>query len=283
MKRKEEQIANLKRRIAVFCGLDGTGRLDVNVDADQSHQLLNLLDSVVIKLEGGTDLDLQVLDEPTEEELAKANLGITLDEQPTTTTTLNSDQKPFILTEDSDEDKKDGGSKATADDAVAPPTEEELQKKAKEYLKAKPSDSATSGTTTEAAEPRTRKRSRSSSSSNSSSSSSSSDSESELPPPGAETNTNKKDVEPLPPGMVQEDTDDGDTPLVVSSNGGVSGATTSATPVTAASGENGDNGVVEVNEEPKPRALHKTASIFLRNLAPTITKTEVETVSSCDT
>jgi RNA recognition motif-containing protein len=29
----------------------------------------------------------------------------------------------------------------------------------------------------------------------------------------------------------------------------------------------------------KPRPLHKTASIFLRNLAPTITKQEVEAVS----
>lgn len=30
----------------------------------------------------------------------------------------------------------------------------------------------------------------------------------------------------------------------------------------------------------RPRALHKTASIFLRNLAPTITKQEVEAVSA---
>lgn len=30
---------------------------------------------------------------------------------------------------------------------------------------------------------------------------------------------------------------------------------------------------------PKPRALHKTSSIFLRNLAPSITKQEVEAVS----
>ena len=32
----------------------------------------------------------------------------------------------------------------------------------------------------------------------------------------------------------------------------------------------------EDSDEPKPRALHRTASIFLRNLAPTITKQEVE-------
>jgi len=50
-------------------------------------------------------------------------------------------------------------------------------------------------------------------------------------------------------------------------------------------GENGENGNENSNEdkkmevednEPKPRALHKTTSIFLRNLAPTITKQEVE-------
>ena len=33
---------------------------------------------------------------------------------------------------------------------------------------------------------------------------------------------------------------------------------------------------MDSDENPKPRALHKTASIFLRNLAPTITKQEVE-------
>lgn len=33
-------------------------------------------------------------------------------------------------------------------------------------------------------------------------------------------------------------------------------------------------------EAVKPRPLHKTASIFLRNLAPTITKQEVEAVSA---
>lgn len=35
----------------------------VNVDTNQSDKLLRLLDTVVIKLEGGTDEDLKVLDE----------------------------------------------------------------------------------------------------------------------------------------------------------------------------------------------------------------------------
>lgn len=36
----------------------------VSVDADQSEQLIRLLDAVVIRLEGGTDYDLLALDEP---------------------------------------------------------------------------------------------------------------------------------------------------------------------------------------------------------------------------
>jgi len=48
--------------------------------------------------------------------------------------------------------------------------------------------------------------------------------------------------------------------------------------------ENAEKSTKEEEEEVKddvvkPRCLHKTASIFLRNLAPTITKQEVEAVS----
>lgn len=35
----------------------------INVDSDQSDKIIRLLDTVVIKLEGGTDDDLKVLDE----------------------------------------------------------------------------------------------------------------------------------------------------------------------------------------------------------------------------
>lgn len=42
-----------------------SGRLDkLSVDNDQSEALITLLDAVVIRLEGGTDFDLQVLEEP---------------------------------------------------------------------------------------------------------------------------------------------------------------------------------------------------------------------------
>lgn len=42
--------------------------------------------------------------------------------------------------------------------------------------------------------------------------------------------------------------------------------------------QDSENKVVEP-EKKEPRAMHKTTSIFLRNLSPTITKTEVEAVN----
>ena len=46
----------------------------------------------------------------------------------------------------------------------------------------------------------------------------------------------------------------------------------SAPPAAAAAAAASENG----KDEKQPRALHRTTSIFLRNLAPTITKAEVE-------
>jgi hypothetical protein len=46
----------------------------VTIDADQSEKLVKLLDTVVIKLEGGTELDLQVLDNPPQPAVDKVCL-----------------------------------------------------------------------------------------------------------------------------------------------------------------------------------------------------------------
>lgn len=46
----------------IFLELLKAGNIDkVSVDADQADSLLHLLDAVVIKLEGGTEEDLQIL------------------------------------------------------------------------------------------------------------------------------------------------------------------------------------------------------------------------------
>lgn len=61
-------ILRLQRRTEVFSEVLQTGLVtSVNVDTNQSDKLLRLLDTVVIKLEGGTDEDLKVLDEKPNE------------------------------------------------------------------------------------------------------------------------------------------------------------------------------------------------------------------------
>lgn len=56
--------AFVQRRTDVFSDVLHAGQVtSVNVDTNQTDKLLRLLDTVVIKLEGGTDEDLKVLDE----------------------------------------------------------------------------------------------------------------------------------------------------------------------------------------------------------------------------
>lgn len=48
----------------------------MTVDVDKSDKLIRLLDTVVIKLEGGTEEDLKALDEPTVVEVTNDKQGI---------------------------------------------------------------------------------------------------------------------------------------------------------------------------------------------------------------
>jgi hypothetical protein len=60
-KRKEDCKAALEKRVEVFSQFLQEGKYnDIAIDGDQSEILVKVLDSVVIKLEGGSDFDLQV-------------------------------------------------------------------------------------------------------------------------------------------------------------------------------------------------------------------------------
>lgn len=63
-----------QNRLNVFLELLEKGELDkVSVDIDKSDKLIRLLDTVVIKLEGGTEEDLKELDEPPPPEIINSN------------------------------------------------------------------------------------------------------------------------------------------------------------------------------------------------------------------
>uniref|UniRef100_A0A1I8PR25 Serrate RNA effector molecule homolog n=1 Tax=Stomoxys calcitrans TaxID=35570 RepID=A0A1I8PR25_STOCA len=68
VKRKDEQLNFLKKRVEVFEELLQNGMIQkVSVDTIQTDALLRVLDTVVIKLEGGTEEDLKILDEKPKE------------------------------------------------------------------------------------------------------------------------------------------------------------------------------------------------------------------------
>ncbi|XP_043237521.1 serrate RNA effector molecule homolog isoform X1 [Amphibalanus amphitrite] len=261
VKRQEEQIANLKRRVDVFLErLEA--QPDTRLDGDQAELLLRFLDSVVIRLEGGSDFDMTVLDLPEEDPA---------DRPP---------QKTFVL--DQDKKKKEEADKAKTEDlSKLPLTDEQkaLQEKAKEFLKKKGEE--------------TKKRKYEYNSGSSSSSSSSDSDEPDEPaepaPPGAENGS-------AAAAAAAADGEANKTEPVSADEGGeLDGRPEPASPrppgdtapaEAAADGdekakreEDGEKKADKTEakaDERRPRPLHRTTSIFLRNLAPTITKQEVE-------
>ncbi len=77
-----------QRRVETFVEFLESGRFDkLTIDADQSDKLVKLLDAFVIKLEGGTDLDLEVLEAPPTtsapaESAAKASVKREMEKRP---------------------------------------------------------------------------------------------------------------------------------------------------------------------------------------------------------
>ncbi|KAK7910119.1 hypothetical protein WMY93_014803 [Mugilogobius chulae] len=83
--KKAETQAALKTRLDVFLFLfDNHWLDDIKLDMDHASKIIKLMDAAVIKMEGGTDLDLQVLETPVTTEAA-GDAGSTATEAATTT------------------------------------------------------------------------------------------------------------------------------------------------------------------------------------------------------
>ncbi|XP_064382724.1 serrate RNA effector molecule homolog [Halichondria panicea] len=62
---KEKEAANLQRRVQAFSYLLESGLLDkASLTADNSDQIIKIMDSAVIKMEGGSEVDLLSLEDP---------------------------------------------------------------------------------------------------------------------------------------------------------------------------------------------------------------------------
>ncbi|XP_078463967.1 serrate RNA effector molecule homolog isoform X1 [Lampetra fluviatilis] len=67
-KRKHEAASALQHRLKAFTFLlEGGWFNSISLDIDKSEQIIRVLDAAVIKMEGGTDLDLQTVDQPEDD------------------------------------------------------------------------------------------------------------------------------------------------------------------------------------------------------------------------
>nr|CAG4640777.1 EOG090X04A7 [Eulimnadia texana] len=186
-KRRLEQLSHIKRRAEVFKEFFDKGLFDsLSIDADQSEKLIKVLDSAVIKLEGGTDHDLDVLNAPPPQITRNA---------PTKDSTSSTKEESGEIKEDHE---------GSASPVLSP--DEELSREGKDSPSGENDKAATKGI--------------------------------RKPATGGEAKDGVKNAEK----------------------------------------EDGETGKAGEDSSDQPRELHRTASIFLRNLAPTITKIEVEAI-----
>lgn len=261
-RRRSEQRAALKKRLDVFMELLEKNCIDaVSIDVEKSDPIVHLLDAVVIKLEGGTDLDLKILDEPYEEEKPKESdiiLSTKKEEKPAENEEkeeIPKDEKEkespeprrkrsrdysYDENDDDDDDDSSADSESESEPTVPPNNDEETEaiaidegtdlKKKKKKRKSKDGEVRSEQDCTEKDE--------------------------------EDISEEKPEIEE-PEDIKTENAEEEKKP-------------------TKELEENKEHEEKEPDTTPpedatmKPRALHKTCSIFLRNLAPTITKQEVE-------
>lgn len=306
-------FSHSQRRASVFTEVLTAGLVtSVNVDTMQSDKLLRLLDTVVIKLEGGTEEDLKVLDEKPLEyrpEIIRETIALNNAVAPVAAITAANNSTPDADKVDADKEADDGkksdgdiGSNADEPAVIADAhSDSEAEDKA-------------------VVEKVSKKRKRTTSGSSSSSSSSSGDSDDDdeddegakkdasVEADKAEPDSNNvsgaigsSDLPTVPASTddvnMEEGAADEATAVAVKTDGDDDGerhsdaeGETAKSPVADDDNEGeikGDDVTETIDldketdskdgdEKSGPRALHRTSSIFLRNLAPTITKAEVE-------
>ncbi|XP_061446152.1 serrate RNA effector molecule homolog isoform X2 [Rhineura floridana] len=237
-RRKQESHSALQNRLSVFLYLmDNSWFENLQLEIDKASAIIKVLDAAVIKMEGGTENDLKILDQEEEEERQeKAESGKKEENRLSELDRKDSekeDKKEEAKKTSDEEAAEDKGKKASEDEEKEGEKEEEPDKEAKKTS-------------------HKHKRKRSGDDSYDEGSVSESDTESESGRPGEEVKEDKKPKE--------------EKVAVV--------ATAAVEAAAAKEGEESPK-AKEKEGEPKPRPLHKTCSLFVRNIAPNISQAEI--------
>ncbi|BFZ11175.1 hypothetical protein BsWGS_14214 [Bradybaena similaris] len=224
----------------------------VSVDIECTDALTRILDGTVILLEGGSDLDLTILDKPLDEPAERPvqnSESVAMSEN---------EEKKDTNEKGAEEEKLSKEAKDSPLEMTISPEQEELKRKAMEYQKQQEAAAAEA-----MAQQRNKKGVRKKSDysyESDSDSGSDSDSDTEPAPPGLEVDLDRPDPESVKP--------ENDSPVAQEEE--KKSLEKEDTP--------DQNKVKHIEAELKPRPLHQTNSVFLRNLAPNITKQEVESL-----
>ncbi|XP_061658996.1 serrate RNA effector molecule homolog isoform X1 [Syngnathoides biaculeatus] len=238
---KSEALRALKNRLNVFMFLMENGWFDnLSLDIEQTPAIIKVLDAAVIKMEGGTDHDLRVLELPSEEEEEEKEKSASGGAEPPKNEqrkNADGDCKPSVAKDKNDKDENQ-----------SVPTER-IAAGGADVKKEAEKDSAKE----EIAEPkkprRKRKRSGDSDDDDASASESDDDSESDSDSVCSEKSAKKQEVEDKEEEGEEEELK-----------------------------QNAEEEKVAKrlkDDTPKPRPLHKTCSLFMRSIAPAISKAEI--------
>ncbi|KAM3869449.1 serrate RNA effector molecule homolog [Diretmus argenteus] len=244
---KAEGHSSLQNRLNVYMFLMENSWLDgVSLDIERSQAIIKVMDAAVIKMEGGTDHDLHILDLPSEEEEEREKLAAVSggSEPPKREDlkTMDGDRKPPA--EKDKNEKEESNSVST--ERVSRAAEGESLKE--EGEKEAPKE--------EMSEPKKLRRKRKHSGDSedeATASESDSDSDSDSNSISSDKPTNKEEMEDK-----DEEEEDGEE----------------GKPMEEVEEEKKEEKKPK-DDAPRPRPLHRTCSLFMRSIAPTISKAEI--------
>ncbi|XP_049321171.1 serrate RNA effector molecule homolog isoform X2 [Astyanax mexicanus] len=257
-KRKADAHAALQNRLNVFMDLMENSWFDsVSMDIDRAPQILKILDAAVIKMEGGTENDMRILELPAEEEEERERLssgGTPIEPaKRDENRPPEGERKPSTEKEEKEGESAEGGEKEEEPAAEGrkeeektekePPAEQppEPKKMSKKRKRKHSGDSEDEASASES-------ESDSDSDSNSRASEKPAEREREAEPEeGEEKEEDEEDAE----GEVKEQDEEKERE------------------------KEKEEKKVKDDQPPRPRPLHKTSSLFMRSIAPTISKAEI--------
>ncbi|XP_019941687.2 serrate RNA effector molecule homolog isoform X1 [Paralichthys olivaceus] len=239
---KAEAQSALHNRVNVFTFLMENGWFDnVSLDIEQTPAIIKVLDAAVIKMEGGTDHDLRILDLPSEEEEGREkSISVSGGAEPPKREdlkTLDSDRKPSV---EKDKNEKEESNSANTENVTAVEGEDVKEETEKEAAKEEMPETK-----------KQRRKRKHSGDSDDEGSASDSDSDSD-----SDSNCSDKPVKK----EVVEDKDEEEGEEEKQKEN---------------SEEEKKEEMKPKDDSPRPRPLHRTCSLFMRSIAPTISKAEI--------